>query len=291
MSTHVDKDPVTGRETTGHSWDGLQELNTPLPKWWLYVFYATVAIAAVMFLLLPSIPYGSGYWHGLLGYSQRDRVAAAVRELSARREAAMDRIAAASFDEIRANPDLLGVAMTAGRVAFADNCAPCHGAGGGGNVGYPALAAGGWIWGGTLPEIQRTITYGIRSGAPEARDSQMPAFGQGTLNADQIQKVADFVSVRFFGLPDEGRDLAPGAKIYADNCAVCHGANGEGNRGVGAPKLASRVHLYGGTRESIVRQVTSPRMGVMPNWSPRLSPGLVKSLTLYVHGLGGGEDK
>ncbi len=291
MSTHVEKDPVTGRDTTGHSWDGLRELNTPLPKWWLYVFYACIAIAVVMFILLPSIPYGPGYFRGLRGYSQRAQVAADIRALSARRAAAMERIAQASFAEIKAEPDLLAIATTAGRAAFAENCAPCHGAGGGGNLGYPALAAGGWIWGGTLDEIQRTITHGIRSGDPEARDSQMPPFGQGVLSQAQIEQVADFVSVRFFGLAGEGKDLEPGAKLYADNCAVCHGAQGEGNRSLGAPRLASRVHLYGGTRESVIAQVTRPHMGVMPAWNTRFPPGLIKSLALYVHGLGGGEEK
>ena len=171
MPTKIEKDSVTGHMTTGHEWDGLQELNRPLPKWWLYVLWATVAAAVVLCVLYPSVPGITGYWHGLLGYSQRTSVDQAVAEVAAQRAGAMDRIKALSFADIRKDPQLLAVAETAGRITFANNCQPCHGAGGGGNPGYPALAAGNWLWGGKLEEIQQTVTHGIRSGdsgrAPE----------------------------------------------------------------------------------------------------------------------------
>ncbi len=289
MPTKIEKDTVTGQMTTGHEWDGLQELNRPLPKWWLYVLWASVAWAAALIVLYPSVPGISGYWHGLLGYSQRASVDKAVAEVAAQRAGAMDRIKALSFAEIRNDPQLLAVAETAGRITFANNCQPCHGAGGGGNPGYPALAAGNWLWGGTLEAIQQTVTHGIRSGDPDARQSQMLRFGvDGILKPAEIQQVADYV-MTLFGTPVPGADVAPGKQLFAANCVVCHGDAGQGNRDVGAPRLASRIHLHGDDRAAVVAQITNPKMGVMPNWNARLDEATIKSVVLYVHSLGGGE--
>jgi cytochrome c oxidase cbb3-type subunit 3 len=289
VPTKIEKDSVTGHMTTGHEWDGLQELNRPLPKWWLYVLWTCVAVAVVLCILYPSVPGITGYWHGLLGYSQRASVDQAVADVAAQRAGAMDRIKVLSFAEIRKDPQLLAVAETAGRITFANNCQPCHGAGGGGNPGFPALAAGDWIWGGTLEDIQQTVTHGIRSPDPDARQSQMPRWGvDNMLTPDQIQQVADYV-MTLFGTPTQGVDVAPGRKLFVDNCAVCHGDAGQGNRTAGGPRLASRIHLHGDTRDAVVAQITNPKMGVMPNWSTRLDEATIKSVTLYVHSLGGGE--
>ena len=289
MPTKIEKDSVTGRDTTGHEWDGLKELNNPLPKWWLYILFATIAWAFVWFILYPSIPYGTGYFHGLLGYSQRKAVDADVAQVQAQRAGAMRRIATLSFAEIRQDPQLLAVAETAGRITFANNCQPCHGAGGSGRPGFPALAAGNWMWGGTLEAIQQTVTHGIRSGDPDARTSQMPRFGiDGMLKPEEIQQVADYV-MTLFGTPVPGADVTAGRKLFGDNCATCHGAQGQGSREVGAPRLAARIHLRAFDREGVVAQVTSPVMGVMPNWNQRLDTATIKSVTLYVHALGGGE--
>lgn len=288
MPTKIEKDTVTGRETTGHEWDGLKELNTPLPKWWLYVLYATIAWALLWFVLYPSVPGISGYFHGVLGYSQRNVVSDELRTMTAQRSAVMDRIRALSFADIRKDPQLMAAAQTAGRVAFAENCQACHAAGGGGQPGYPALAAGAWIWGGTLDAIQQTITHGIRSGDEKARDSQMPRFGaDGILKPGEIQQIADYV-MTLYGKP-AAKDVTAGQKLFAENCAVCHGEAGQGDREKGAPRLASRVHLYGDDRAIVVGQIMSPRMGVMPAWHTRLEEATIKSLALYVHSLGGGE--
>ena len=290
MPTKIEKDVISGQDTTGHEWDGVKELNTPVPKWWLYTFYATILWAAGMFVLYPSIPYGSGYFHGLLGYSSRTAVDADVAKVVAQRKGAMDRIAALPFDQIKADPALLEVALTSGRITFAENCQPCHGPGGGGSPGYPALAAGAWLWGGTLANIQQTVTHGIRSADPDARQSAMPRFGaDGVLKPAEVEAVSDYVWATFYGHPTAGQDVSAGAKIFADNCVACHGENGQGNRDVGAPRLASHVHLYGGTKETIINQVTLPHQGVMPNWGTRLDPATIKSVALYVHALGGGE--
>ena len=289
MPTKIEKDIVTGQETTAHEWDGLRELNTPLPKWWVYTLYATVAWAVVWCVLYPSVPWFNGYFHGVLGYSQRAAVNADVQAVVAQRAATMDRIAALSFDEIRKDPQLMAAAATAGRIAFANNCQPCHAAGGGGQPGYPALAAGAWIWGGTLDAIQQTITHGIRSGDPDAREAQMPRFGaDGILKPAEIQQVADYV-MTLFGHADAGKDVTAGQKIFAENCAICHGDAGQGDREKGAPRLASQVHLYGNDRATVVAQITTPRMGVMPAWNTRLDPATIKALALYVRSLGGGE--
>jgi cytochrome c oxidase cbb3-type subunit 3 len=289
VPTKIEKDSVTGRETTGHEWDGIKELNTPLPKWWLYVFYACIAWGLGMFVLYPSIPYGTGYFHGLLGYSQREAVDMEVAKLVTMRKGSMDKIAAQSFDAIKADPGLMEVAMTAGRITFAENCQPCHGAGGGGRPGFPALAAGAWIWGGTLDDIDQTVTHGIRGLDPDTRQSAMPRFGaDGTLKPQEIAAIADYVWADFYGHPAHAFDPS-GPKLFAENCVACHGEKGLGNRDVGAPRLASQVHLYGNTRDAIVSQITLPRQGVMPNWNTRLDPATIKSVTLYVHALGGGE--
>jgi cytochrome c oxidase cbb3-type subunit 3 len=289
VPTKIEKDAVTGRDTTGHEWDGIKELNNPLPKWWLYVLYATIVWAAVWVVLYPSIPYGSGYFHGLLGYSQRKTVDQDVAAVAAQRAGAMAKIQTLSFADIRKDPQLLAVAETAGRITFANNCQPCHGAGGGGQPGYPALAAGDWMWGGTLEAIQQTVTHGIRSGDPDARNSLMPRFGvDGMLKPEQIQQLADYV-MTLFGKPEAGKDVALGKALFAANCVVCHGDAGQGNREVGGPRLAAHIHLRANTREDVVAQVTNPHMGVMPNWNARLDPATIKSVTLYVHSLGGGE--
>jgi cytochrome c oxidase cbb3-type subunit III len=289
VPTKIEKDIVTGQETTAHEWDGLRELNTPLPKWWVYTLYATVVWAVVWCVLYPSVPWFTGYFHGVLGYSQRAAVNADVQAVVAQRAATMDRIAALSFDEIRKDPQLMAAAATAGRIAFANNCQPCHAAGGGGQPGYPALAAGAWIWGGTLDAIQQTITHGIRSGDPDAREAQMPRFGaDGILKPAEIQQVADYV-MKLFGHGDAGKDVTAGQKIFAENCAICHGDAGQGDREKGAPRLASQVHLYGNDRATVVAQITTPRMGVMPAWNTRVDPATIKALALYVHSLGGGE--
>ena len=290
---NIERDAVTGTETTGHEWDGLKELNTPLPKWWLYTWIACTVWALGYFVFYPAIPYGKNYVHGLLGASTRSQVEADVKAVQSQRNQVMSKVAAASFEDIRKNPELLAAAQTAGRITFANNCQPCHGAGGAGQLGYPALAAGAWIWGGKLEDIQQTVTHGIRSGDSEARDSQMPKFGtDGMLKPEEIQNVANFVETAYFGLTDKNAtdaSIAAGKEIFAANCVACHGEKGEGNREVGGPRLASKVHLNGGTRESVVKQVTSPHMGVMPNWNQRLDNATIKSVAIYVHDLGGGE--
>jgi cytochrome c oxidase cbb3-type subunit 3 len=289
VPTKVEKDGLSGRTTTGHEWDGIKELNNPLPKWWIYVLWTTVAWAAVYCLLYPSFPGVTGYYHGIIGYFQRDAVDAEVAAVAKQRAGSMDRIKALSLAEIRKDPDLYAVSQTAGRITFAENCQACHGAGGGGNPGYPALAAGNWLWGGKPEDIYQTIKFGIRSGHDEARMSQMPRFGvDGILKPAEIEAVADYVTA-LYSLPGQITDLTEGKRVFAENCVICHGDSGQGNRDVGGARLAAHLHLHGDDRAAIVSQITNPKMGVMPNWNNRLDDAKIKSVALYVHSLGGGE--
>ncbi len=289
MPTKIEKDAVSGRETTGHEWDGLKELNNPLPSWWFWTFVATVVWSIGFCIVYPSWPSLHSYFPGLWGYSTRDGVTADVAALAAQRAAVLDTIKDVPIEQARQDPALMAVANTAGRIAFANNCQPCHGAGGAGRPGYPALASDRWIWGGTLSDIQTSITYGIRSGHAEARVSQMLRFGiDGVLKPEEIAAVADYV-LTLYGKAPPSQASAKGQAIFAENCVACHGETGEGKREVGGPSLKGAVHLYGDTSAAIIAQVTNPRMGVMPNWNTRLDPATIKALALYVHALGGGE--
>jgi len=283
-------DSVTGRHTTGHEWDGLKELNTPLPKWWFWTFVATVVWGIGYAVAYPSVPWINTYFPGVLGYSQREVVTADVKALAAQRAGVMEKLMAVPLAEVRRDEALYAVALTAGRLAFAENCRPCHGAGGEGRPGFPVLAGDAWIWGGKLDDIKQTVTYGIRSGHPEARISQMPRFGaDGMLKPEEIEQVSDHVMTLYNPAAPAAPGAAKGAVIFAENCAACHGEKGEGQRQVGAPALRSSVHLYGSDRAAVRAQVINPRQGVMPNWNARLDEATIRAVTLYVHGLGGGE--
>ncbi|WP_341702845.1 cytochrome-c oxidase, cbb3-type subunit III [Ferrovibrio sp.] len=286
MPTKIEKDAVTGAETTGHEWDGLRELNNPLPKWWLYVLYATVLFSAVWVVLYPSVPGFRSYFGGLLGYSQRDEVAQRLERASNAQAKFRDQIARLDIEAVKGDPELDRFALAGGRVLFAENCAPCHQSGGTGARGYPNLADDDWLWGGRLTEIEYTLRHGIRAQDDETRQSQMPRFlADGILTLPQVEAVARHVrSLSGLDKPDAG-----GAALYAENCAVCHGEQGRGNRELGAPDLADRIWLYGGDRAAVVQTIAYSRNGVMPNWSGRLDDATIKMLALYVHALGGGE--
>ena len=276
--------------TTGHEWDGIRELNTPLPRWWLWLFYATIIWAVGYWIVYPSWPLVSSYSKGLFGWNSRTAVASDLAALKAQRGAMMTQLAAAPLQDIESTPALLDFARALGRPAFADNCAPCHGAGGGGAKGYPNLTDDDWLWGGKLADIENTIRHGVRSGDDKGHQGSMPAFGRdGMLKSDDISAVADFVR-SLSGLPTApGVDLARGRKVFADNCSPCHGPDGKGNRDVGAPNLTDQIWLYGPDRKTIVDGVYNGHGGVMPAWGGRLDDVTIKALAVYVHTFGGGE--
>ncbi len=285
-----DARPQAQTATTGHEWDGIHELNTPLPRWWLWLFYATIIWSIGYWIVYPSWPLVSSYSKGIFGWQSREAVVNDLNALKAQRAAMVARLAATPLADIEATPELLDFARALGRAAFADNCAPCHGAGGGGAKGYPNLTDDDWLWGGKLAEIEQTIQHGARAGDDKGHQGSMPAFGRdGMLKSDDISAVADYVR-SLSGLPTErGADLARGGKVFADNCAVCHGPDGKGKREVGAPNLADKIWLYGPDKKTIVDGVWNGHGGVMPAWGGRLDDVTVKALAVYVHTFGGGE--
>jgi cytochrome c oxidase cbb3-type subunit 3 len=291
QTTHDQIDQATGTATTGHEWDGIKELNTPLPRWWLYTFYASIAFAVLYWLVYPAWPLVSGSTQGLLGWHSRNVVASDLKELTTLRGPMTAKIAIASLQQIEQTPELLAFARAEGAAAFAQNCAPCHGSGAQGSYGYPNLNANRWIWGGTLEQIHTTIEHGARWTAdPNTHMMMMPSFGRdGILNADQISEVANYVRTLSGNAPSPGADIAKGGKIFADNCAACHGSKGEGNITMGAPNLTTKIWLYGPTKADIMHRVEVGGGGTMPAWSGRLDETTIKALTVFVHSLGGGQ--
>ena len=285
MPTKIEKDDVTGRDTTGHEWDGIRELNTPLPRWWVNLFYVTVIWAFGYMALYPSLPWIDGWF----GYWSRAELSRSLDEQRGQRAGFVARIDEAELGAIRGDAELLNFALAGGRQVFADNCAPCHGAGGAGATGYPNLADDDWLWGGSLADIQHTIRHGIRNADDRSRTSQMPRFGaDGILKPAEIEAVADHV-LSLSGAAAAGPGAKAGAALYAEHCVACHGEKGEGNRELGAPRLDDRIWLYGGDRASVVRSIASARAGAMPAWSGRLDEATIKMLAVYVHALGGGK--
>ncbi len=289
MAANKEIDDVTGVETTGHEWDGIKELNKPLPKWWLYVFYATIIWSIGYWIAYPAWPLVSGYTQGVLGYSQRSVVMENIEQAKAAQSESNQAIASASLEEIKSSPDLLQFAMAGGRAAFGDNCAPCHGRGAQGFKGYPNLNDDAWIWGGTLDAIHQTIQHGIRNGSDEARIGEMPRFGlDQLLTNDQISDTADYI-LSISGLDYDAAAAERGKVLYEENCLACHGEEGKGNYDLGAPNLTDAVWLFGSDKADIVTSIQTGRGGVMPGWSDRLDENTIKKLTVYVHSLGGGQ--
>jgi cytochrome c oxidase cbb3-type subunit 3 len=289
MPTKREKEAIVARETTGHEWDGIRELDTPLPKWWLYTFYATIVFAIGYCLLYPAIPLISTHTQGLLAYTNRDALAISTAEAAAQQATFRNRLRDASLEQIRGDADLLAFAETGGRAIFAENCVPCHRAGGAGAKGYPNLADDDWLWGGSLAAIHQTITHGVRNSDPDSRQSQMPRFGaDGLLTREQIADVAEFV-LSLSGQPAAPEAVTRGQAIFAETCATCHGADGKGNQEVGAKNLTNGIWLYGGDRATVIDTITNARNSSMPAWNARLDATAIKMLAIYVHSLGGGQ--
>ena len=290
MTDHSEIDHSTGTATTGHEWDGIKELNTPLPRWWLLTFYATIIWSIGYWIVYPAWPLISSHTTGLFNYSTRADVAVELANLEKVRGEKMVKLAAMPLAEIEKDPALLALARAAGKAAFGDNCAPCHGSGAAGAKGYPNLNDDEWIWGGKPDQIEQTILYGVRSGHAKAREGQMLAFGkEGVLKPAEVVTVANYVRALSGLSTGPGYDAAAGKKIFADNCASCHGDNGKGNQELGAPNLTDKIWLYGADEASLVETISNGRAGVMPAWVGRLDPATVKALAVYVHSLGGGQ--
>jgi cytochrome c oxidase cbb3-type subunit 3 len=284
-------DDETGTETTGHQWDGIEELNTPLPRWWLWTFYATVVWGIGYTILFPAWPLVSGATSGLLGFSTRGDVVAEIEQFELSNAELRTQLASATMDDFGANEALYQYAVRSGASVFANNCSQCHGAGAGGVQanGFPNLLDDDWLWGGTYDEIVHTVAHGIRNEQdPDARWSEMPAFGD-LLEAEEIAALVAYVR-DLGGFEADPALLELGAESFDINCSSCHGVEGMGDRYVGAPNLTDAIWLYGGSEEDIEHTIVYSRFGVMPPWVERIGEANVRAVSAYVHQLGGGEN-
>ena len=291
----MSKQPVKKTyETTGHEWDGIEELNTPLPRWWLWTFYATIVWGVAYTIAYPAWPLVSSATQGLLGTSAAGDTRLAVAEDIARYDAAnadiKARLVDAELTAIADDAELNGFAVNAGAAVFRTWCAQCHGSGAAGAVGYPNLLDNDWLWGGDIESIHLTITHGIRNDEDaDARWSEMPRFGADELlEPAQIDEVVQYV-LKLSGQEHDATLAAAGETVYLDNCAACHMEDGSGDVYQGAPNLSDAIWLYGGDAAALTETVTNARFGVMPSWQARLSEDEIRAVALYVHQLGGGE--
>lgn len=284
-------DDATGVETVGHEWDGIEELNNPLPRWWLWSFYATIVFSIAYCVVYPAWPMIDKATAGTFGWTSRGQLDQELKAEAARKAGLLAELDKASIEQIAADPRLRRAAIDGGRAAFKVNCIQCHGNGAAGSAGYPNLNDDDWLWGGDVATVHQTLVHGVRQPGDDAtRMSQMPAFGRdGILTPAQVQDVVSHVRVISAQEKPSGSSQR-GAEIYAANCVACHGASGEGDRAFGAPKLSDAIWLYGGDRKALTQTVTNARYGVMPSWGTRLDPVTVKMLATYVHSLGGGEE-
>ncbi len=282
-------DETSGVATTGHEWDGIRELDNPLPRWWLWIFYGCIAFAVGYWVLMPAWPGLTGYTPGLLHNSARDEVAADLAALQRQRAAQTAKLQNASLEQIEKDPQLQAYALSVGQSIFGDNCATCHGTGGTGAKGYPNLRDDVWLWGGSLEDIQRTITYGVRSGDPQAHELQMPAFGADQILApEQVSDLTEYV-VSISHRPADPAAVARAAPVFQAQCASCHGVGGQGQAKPGAPNLTDKDWLYGADRASIHDQIWNGHGGVMPAWRHRFDANTIKALAVYIHANAAGQ--
>lgn len=278
-------------ETTGHSWDGIEEYNNPLPRWWLYTFYACIFWGVLYTIAYPAWPLVKSATPGLLGFSTRANVEDEIQKFDEMNAPIEAKLVAAELTEIPNDPELINYTRNAGEAVFQTWCAQCHGSGAAGvkASGYPNLLDDDWLWGGTLDEVYLTIAHGIRNeDDPDARYSEMPVFGE-ILEEEEIAQVVQYVLKLSGDQTADATLAAAGETIYLDNCAACHMEDGTGDIYQGAPALNDAIWLYGGSVEAITHTVTYSRYGVMPPWSQRLSEADVRAVATYVHQLGGGE--
>ncbi|MEP2716896.1 cytochrome-c oxidase, cbb3-type subunit III [Pseudophaeobacter sp.] len=281
-----DDDP----NTTGHSWDGIEEFDNPMPRWWLWTLYATIIWAIGYTILYPAWPMLNSATAGVLGWSTRGDVAAEIQAVNEANAPMNAKLEAAELTAISGDAEMGPYAVSAGSAVFKTWCAQCHGSGAAGAKGYPNLLDDDWLWGGSVEDIHMTVTHGIRNeDSDDARYSEMPAFGRDELlEKEEIAQVVNFV----MSLSGEAKDASKvdaGAVVYEDNCSSCHMEDGTGDRSQGAPNLADAIWLFGGDYDSLTETVNNSRYGVMPAWNTRLTEAQIRAVSAYVHQLGGGE--
>lgn len=277
-------------KTTGHSWDGIEEFDNPMPRWWLWTFYASIVWAVLYTVAYPAWPMINSATSGILGWSTRAQVAERIAEVQEANSAINTQLETVELASIVDSAELATYATSAGGAVFRTWCAQCHGSGAAGAKGYPNLLDDDWLWGGDIEAIHTTITHGIRNEEDEdARYSEMPAFGRDELlEPEQIDEVVNYV-MSMSGEPADASRVEAGAVVYEENCAACHMEDGTGDHEQGAPNLTDAIWLYGGDYDTLMDTVSNSRFGVMPPWSTRLTEAEIRAVTIYVHQLGGGE--
>ncbi len=289
MSKTPEKQPGDPN-TTGHSWDGIEEFDNPMPRWWLWTFYVTIIWGVIYTILYPAWPLVNHATAGVLGWSSRADVNAEITAVEEANASINDRLASVELAAIQNDPELNNYAISSGAAVFRTWCAQCHGSGAAGAKGYPNLLDDSWLWGGDIDSIYFTVAHGIRNEeSDDARYSQMPAFGRDELlGSEEIDQVVNYV-MSLSGEPKDAGAVEAGSVVFADNCASCHGEDGTGDREQGAPNLTDAIWLYGGDYDTLTDSVYNSRFGVMPAWNNRLTEAQVRAVSTYVHQLGGGE--
>lgn len=265
----IDDEPATG-ESMGHAFDGIEEYNNPMPRWWLFLFWATIAFAAVYLVLYP----GYGKFKGVLGWTSTNQWEAEVQAADALTAPLYARLSAMPIEQLATNPE----GQQVGQRLFLSNCAVCHGSSAKGAVGFPNLTDNDWLYGGEPEKIKETITGGRTAG--------MPAWG-AVLGEEGVNEVAHYVaSLSHPEMKTERPELvAAGEAKYQTNCVMCHGADGKGNHAFGAPNLTDNIWLYGGSLAVIRETILHGRQGQMPAQKDLLSQEKIHVLSAYVYGL------
>jgi cytochrome c oxidase cbb3-type subunit 3 len=254
-------------ETTGHTWDeDLGEYNNPLPRWWSWLFYLTIAFGVVYLILYP----GLGSWPGTLGWSQVSQLKEETAAADLQYGPIYEKFSRLEVADLAKNPEALAI----GQKLFLNNCAQCHASDGGGSRGFPNLTDRDWLWGGEPKQIETTITGG--------RTGVMPPFG--ALGEANVKDVAHYV-LSLSGATHDSLRKARGEATFKSICAACHGAEGKGNQALGAPNLTDRIWLHGGGEPAIIETVTLGRMNQMPAHAEILSPSRIHLLSAYVYSL------
>ena len=282
-------------ESMGHTFDGIEELNNPLPKWWAYMFYISIVFGLIYLALYP----GLGSYKGLFGWTSSNQSVGYEEGIKADSKAAVElakaenrlsqydrEVAAADekygpiFAAYLATPleDLVKdeEALKVGGRLFLQNCAQCHGSDARGSIGFPNLTDNNWLYGGELATIKTSIMNG--------RNGMMPPKGGLPIEDSEIQGLAEYV-FKLSGRDHDATLAAQGQGSYMKGCFACHGMDGTGNQFMGAPNLTDNAWLYGGSRGAIMQSVKNGRTGVMPAWKDVLGEEKVHVITAYVYSL------
>ena len=284
-----ERDPHSGHKTTGHEWNGIKELNTPVPRPVWFFLIVTALFSIGYWILMPAWPTGISYTRGLLGTNDRERVLEQRREGALARADWLGQVEATGYEQLLANPQAMDRIRKDGARLFGDNCAACHGADARGVKGFPNLADRDWLWGGAPDTIAETIRVGVNSTHPETRVSEMIGFGAGAiLDATQVANATDYV----LSLSDpevakaKPNSVRGGHAVFEANCVPCHGAEGRGDQSLGAPDLTDHAWISGGDWTAVYSMISGGRKGEMPSWEGRLTPVERKLLAAYVLDLG-----